>query len=116
MNSLKNAVQLIGRLGNNPENRIFDSGKQMASFSMATNESYKNSEGETIEDTQWHTIIAWGKRAELVAQLLSKGDEVALSGKLTYRSFEQDGQKRFVTEIQLNEFFRISRPEPSDAD
>ena len=94
MNSLRNHVQLIGRLGADPEIKQFDSGKKKASFSMATNDSYKNAEGEKVEETQWHNVVAWGKKADLIEQYLTKGSEVAVSGRLTYRDYESDGQKK----------------------
>ncbi len=108
MNALKNRVQLIGRLGKNPESRTFDSGKMMTTFSLATNESYKNNKGEKVEDTQWHNIVAWGKVAELSNKLLQKGQEVAIEGKLVSRSYEKNGEKKYVTEIVMNEMLLIS--------
>ena len=110
MNVLKNNVQLIGRLGNNPEIKTFDSGKRMATFSLATNDVYKDSGGNRVEDTQWHNIVVWGNKVEVVERYLEKGIEVALSGKLTYRNYEVEGQKRYTTEIKLAEFLMMSRP------
>lgn len=108
MNNLKNKVQLIGNLGMNPEIKNLDSGKKIAKFSIATNESYKNSKGEKINDTQWHNLIAWGKTAEIVEKFLQKGSEVAIEGKLINRNYEdKDGNKRYVTEIQVNELLML---------
>ena len=76
MNNLKNRVQLIGNLGMNPEIKNLESGKKLAKFSIATNESYKNAKGEKIEDTQWHNLIAWGKTADIIEKYLQKGTEV----------------------------------------
>ncbi|MCB0794072.1 MAG: single-stranded DNA-binding protein [Flavobacteriales bacterium] len=105
MNTLKNNVQLIGNLGNDPELRETAQGRKMARMSVATNDSYKNQAGERVTDTQWHTVVAWGKQAEQVAQLLRKGSKLALQGRLVHRSYEgKDGQKRYITEIVLNEF------------
>lgn len=102
---MRNQVRLIGNLGMTPETKNFDGGKTMAKFSLATNETYKNANGERVQETQWHNVIAWGKTAELAAQLLKKGSEVAIEGKLLNRSYEdQKGVKHYVTEIQLNEF------------
>jgi single-strand DNA-binding protein len=102
---MRNQVRLIGNLGMTPEIKNFDGGKTMAKFSLATNESYKNANGERVQETQWHNVVAWGKTAELAAQLLKKGSEVAIEGKLLNRSYEdQKGVKHYVTEIQLNEF------------
>ena len=104
MNALKNKVQLIGNLGNNPEIIQLESGRKLAKFSMATNEVYKNSQGEKVTDTQWHNIVAWGKTAEIVENYLTQGKEVILEGKLTSRSYEtQTGEKRYVTEVVAQE-------------
>jgi len=108
MNNLKNKVQLIGNLGMNPEIKTLESGNKLVKFSIATNESYKNAKGEKIEDTQWHNLIAWGKTADIVEQYLQKGNEVAIEGKLNNRSYEdKDGNKRYVTEIVVNELLML---------
>lgn len=103
MTSLKNNVQLIGRLGNEPEVRTFESGKKMATFSLATNDTYTNAQGEKVEDTQWHNIVVWGKKVDVVESYLKKGYEIAMSGKLINRSYEKDGIKKYITEINMNE-------------
>ncbi len=108
MNTLRNKVQLIGNLGKNPEIITLDSGKKLAKFSIATNESYKNAKGEKITDTQWHNVIAWNKTAEIVEKYLVKGNEVAIEGKLTSRSYEDKaGEKKYVTEIIVNELLML---------
>ena len=108
MNNLKNKVQLIGNLGMNPEIKILESGKKLAKFSIATNESYKNAKGEKVEDTQWHNLIVWGKTANIVEQYLQKGNEVAIEGKLSNRSYDdKDGNKRYITEIVVNELLML---------
>ena len=108
MSTLRNRVQLIGNLGNDPEMITLESGKKLAKFTIATNESYKNSAGEKITDTQWHNIIAWNKTAEIVEQYLEKGKEVAIEGKLTSRSYEdKDGTKKYITEIVCNELLML---------
>ena len=108
MNNLKNKVQLIGNLGMNPEIKILESGKKLAKFSIATNESYKNAKGEKIEDTQWHNLIVWGKTANIVEQYLQKGNEVAIEGKLSHRSYDdKEGNKRYITEIVVNELLML---------
>ncbi|MCB0792430.1 MAG: single-stranded DNA-binding protein [Flavobacteriales bacterium] len=110
MNTLKNNVQLIGNLGNDPEIRETAGGKRMARMSVATNDSYRNQAGERIDDTQWHTVVAWGKQADLVQGMLRKGSHVVLQGRLVHRSFEgRDGQKRFMTEVVMNEFQVMDR-------
>ena len=108
MYALKNKVQLIGNLGNSPEVRTFDGGRKMARFSMATNESYRNAQGERITETQWHNLIAWGKLADIAERFLEKGKEVAVEGKLVNRSYQdREGNKRYITEIQVNELLLL---------
>ena len=108
MSTLRNKVQLIGNLGNAPEIITLESGKKLAKFSLATNENYKNAKGEKVTDTQWHNIVAWNKTAEIIEKYLEKGNEVAIEGKLTYRSYEtKEGDKRYVTEIVCNELLML---------
>ncbi|MRX63683.1 single-stranded DNA-binding protein [Maribacter luteus] len=108
MNALKNKVQLIGNLGNDPEIVNLDGGSKLAKFSIATNETYKNAKGEKVTDTQWHNVVAWGKTAEIVENFLMKGNEVAVEGKLTHRSYEtKEGEKRYITEIRCNELLML---------
>ncbi|MDH5365584.1 MAG: single-stranded DNA-binding protein [Cyclobacteriaceae bacterium] len=108
MNSLKNKVQLIGNLGANPEVLNLESGKKLAKFSIATNESYKNAQGDKVQDTQWHNVVAWEKTAGIVEKYLSKGNEVAIEGKLVNRSYEdKEGNKRYVTEVIVNELVML---------
>lgn len=108
MNSLKNKVQLIGNLGANPEIINLDSGKKLSKFSIATNESYKNTNGDKIQETQWHNIVAWGSTAEIVEKYLIKGMEVAVEGKLVNRSYEdKDGNKRYISEVVISEVLML---------
>jgi len=110
MNTLRNKVQLIGNLGNDPEIINLESGKTLAKFSIATNESYKNAKGEKVTDTQWHNVVAWGKTAEIIEKYITKGKEVAVEGKLTSRSYEtKEGEKRYVTEIVCNELLMLGK-------
>ena len=104
MNNLRNKVQLIGRLGQTPEVKKLDSGKTVANFSLATSDKYKNAKGELIENTEWHNLVAWGKTAEIIEKYVKKGNEIAIEGKLTNRSWEdKDGNKRYATEVLVNE-------------
>ena len=104
MNNLRNRVQLIGHLGMNPEIKTLESGTKLAKFSIATNETYKNTKGEKITDTEWHHVVAWNKTAELAEMFLEKGKEVAIEGKLTTRSWDDEkGVKKYMTEIVCNE-------------
>ena len=110
MNTLRNSVQLIGNLGQKPEIITLESGKKLAKFSLATNESYKNAKGEKQTQTEWHNIIAWGKTADIVEMFLDKGKEIAIKGKLTYNNYEdKDGNKRYSTEIVANEIMMFGK-------
>lgn len=108
MYALKNKVQLIGNLGNAPEVKNTESGKKMARFSIATNESYRNASGEKVTETTWHNLVAWGKVAEIAEKYLNKGSEVAIEGKLINRSYtDKDGNKKYITEVQVNELLLL---------
>lgn len=110
MNALKNKVQLIGNLGQDPEIVNLDNGNKLAKFSIATSESYKNAQGEKVDDTQWHNIVAWGNIATIVENYLVKGKQVALEGKLTHRSYEtKSGEKRYITEVRCNELLLLGK-------
>jgi len=110
MNTLRNKVQLIGNLGNDPEIITLESGKKLAKFSIATNENYKNGQGEKVTDTQWHNIVAWGKTADIVEKYVTKGKEVAIEGKLTSRSYDtKEGEKRYITEVVCNELLLLGK-------
>ena len=103
MNTLKNRVQLIGNVGNDPEIKNLDGGKKLASLSIATNESYTNDKGERVEQTEWHRVTAWGKTAEIIEKYVTKGKEVAIEGKLSHRSYDdKNGEKRYITEIVVS--------------
>lgn len=104
MFALKNKVQLIGHLGNQPDIRTTESGKKLARFSVATNEVYRNAKGEKVTETQWHSLVAWGKVADIAEKFMNKGSEVAIEGKLINRSYtDKEGIKKYITEVQVNE-------------
>lgn len=108
MNNLRNRVQLIGNVGNDPEVRNLDSGSKLAKLSLATNESYRNDKGERVTNTEWHNVVAWNKTAEIIENHVKKGKEVAIDGKLTTRSWEdKDGVKRYTTEVVCNEILLL---------
>ena len=110
MSTLKNKVQLIGHVGNDPEIKSFDGGKKLAKLSIATNESYKNDKGEKVEETQWHSLVAWGKTADIIEKYVVKGKEIAIEGKLTHRSYEdKNGEKRYVTEVVIDELLMLGK-------
>lgn len=109
MANLRNSVQLIGRLGKDPEIKTFDSGRKLATFSIATSETYKNQKGEKVQDTQWHNLIIWGKLADIASKYLKKGSEIAVEGKLVHRMYETaGGEKRYVSEINVNDMVMLS--------
>lgn len=110
MNTLRNKVQLIGHLGANPEVKVFDSGKKKVNLSLATSENYRNASGEKIEQTQWHNLIGWSKIADIAEKYLKKGSEIAVDGKLQYRSYDdKNGEKRYITEIMINELVMLGK-------
>jgi single-strand DNA-binding protein len=107
MNTLRNKVSLIGRLGAAPEVTTFEKGSTLARFTLATNERYKDKAGKWQDNTQWHTINAWGPQAER-AKTLEKGMEILLEGKLVHQSYEsKTGDKKFSTIIEANAFLII---------
>lgn len=110
MNNLRNKVQLIGHLGADPEIKTFDSGKKKVKLSLATSENYKSATGEKIEQTQWHNLIVLGKTADIAEKYLHKGSELAIDGKLSYRSYDdKNGDKKYITEIIVNELMMLGK-------
>ena len=112
MNSLKNSVQLIGNLGRDVELREISNGSKVARFTLATNDYYKNNKGDVIKETQWHSIVAWGKTAELMAKVLRKGSNVVLNGKLVHRTYEdKEGNIKYTSEVKVHEFINMTKVE-----
>lgn len=104
MNALRNKVQLIGNAGKDPEIKTFEGGRKLATISIATSESYTNDKGEKITETQWHNLVAWGKTAEIIEKYVVKGNQFAVEGKLTHRSYDdKNGEKRYVTEVVVSD-------------
>ena len=105
--SLRNKVVLIGHTGKEVETINFEKGMK-ASVSLATTDYYTNAQGEKVEETQWHNLIAFGRTAEIMQKYVTKGKEIAIEGKVTYRSYDgSDGQKRYITEIRVEELVLI---------
>jgi single-strand DNA-binding protein len=105
---MKNRVQLIGRVGQDPEVKTLEGGKKLVSISIATNDYYFKENGEKVEQTEWHRVTAWGKTADIVEKFVVKGKEIAIEGKLSHRSYDdKDGNKRYVTDIIANEVLLI---------
>lgn len=103
-----NKVMLIGNLGSDPELRYTQNGTPVTSFSLATNESYKGKDGNMVEKTEWHRIVAFQHIAETLAQYLKKGRKIYLEGKLQTRSWDdKDGSKKYMTEIVVDTFVFI---------
>ena len=113
MSSL-NKIQLIGRLGKDPEVRHIDSGMTVSNFSIATSESYTNKTGEKVEQTEWHNIVAWGKLAEIIEKWVTKGMLIYIEGKLKTRKWEKDGQTHYATEIFADSMQMLSKSEPKE--
>ena len=107
---MKNLVQLIGHVGQDPEIKNLEAGKKLANISIATNEVYYRENGDKVEKTEWHRVTAWGKVADIIEKYVAKGKEIAIEGKLTHRSYDdKDGNKRYVTEIVANEILLLSK-------
>ena len=110
MNAIVNRVQLIGRLGMDPEMKNFDNGSTLARLSLATDASYKDKSGKKVEETHWHNLVCWNKTAELAQRLLAKGKEVAIDGKLINRSYEDgEGNRRYLTEVRVDQFLLFGK-------
>ena len=110
MNAVKNKVQLIGNLGQDPEIRVFGEGKKVATLRVATSETFRNNEGEKITETQWHTVVAWGNLADIAEKYLIKGIEMVVEGKLINRSYtDKQGMKHCVSEVQANELLILTK-------
>ena len=115
MNALRNSVQLIGNLGQDPELKTLDSGKKIAKFTIATHDAYKNSEGQKIEETMWHNIVVWNGLAETASKYLKKGNEVVVNGRLVYRTYDdKNGVTKYYTEIVLNEIHLLRSSKNGD--
>ena len=107
---MKNRVQLIGRVGQDPEVKTLEGGKKLATITIATNDVYYKENGDKVEKTEWHRVTAWGKTAEIIEKYVTKGKEIAIEGKLTHRSYDdKDGVKRFITEVVANEVLLLGK-------
>jgi len=109
MKNLRNRVQLIGNVGKEPQIKTFESGKTLASFSLATSEQYTDQQGKKVQDTQWHQVIAWGKTANFIENYIDKGNRIAVEGKLIHRSYnDKEGATRYITEVVANEIMMLT--------
>ncbi len=110
MNTLKNSVRLIGFLGSSPEAKVVNNNRNLARVSIATNERYRNNQGEWVTNTQWHNLIFWGKQALFAEKSLTKGSEIAIEGKLVNRQYvDNEGATRHVTEVNVSQVLQINR-------
>ena len=108
MNSLANRVTLIGNLGQDPETKTTETGKKLTHFTLATNDGYKNAEGQRVKETTWHNIVAWNGLADIAGKYLKKGKEVAVEGRIVYRTYEdKKGITKYITEIVLNDLILL---------
>ncbi len=104
MNSMKNRVTLIGNLGRDPETKTLENGKKVTHFTLATNDGYKNADGQKVTETTWHNCVAWNGLADTVSRFLKKGKEVAVEGRIVYRTYEdKKGVSKNITEININD-------------
>ena len=107
---MKNRVQLIGRVGQDPEVKTLEGGKKLATITIAINDVYYKENGDKVEQTEWHRVTAWGKTAEIIEKYVTKGREIGIEGKLTHRSYDdKNGEKRYVTEIVANEVLLLGK-------
>ena len=109
-----NKVILIGNLGRDPEVISFDGGVKKASFSIATTEVYRTRDGQDMEQTEWHNIVMWRGLAEVAEKYLRKGSQIYVEGRIKTRSYEKDGQKRYVTEIECDNLTMLGNRGQSD--
>lgn len=97
-----NKVILIGNLGKDPEVFSFETGVKKVTFSLATTEIYRNKEGQDVEQTEWHNIVVWRSLADIAEKFLRKGSQVYIEGRIRYRTYEKDGQKKYITDIEAD--------------
>lgn len=110
-----NKVILIGNVGNDPEVNYVKEDLPVARFRLATNESYKNKEGQRVDNTEWHNIVVWRGLAKIVEQYVKKGSKLYIEGKITTNQYEKDGQTKYFTEIQAREMKMLDRASESSS-
>jgi single-strand DNA-binding protein len=108
--SMKNKVQLIGQLGQDPELKGLGKGQHLLRLRLATNERYKGQDGEWKSDTQWHAVVVWGKQAEKLAAEVTKGSGLLVEGRLVHRKYEsKTGETRYSTEVVMSEYQLLAK-------
>ena len=110
MNTLRNKVSLIGRIGQNIEMQKVGASKDysLVKVPLATNESYKDKNGQWQDNTQWHNLVIWGKTAERMSNMVTKGQEIMIEGRLVNKQYEKEGEKRYSTDIEVTDFILVS--------
>ncbi|GAB4313368.1 MAG: single-stranded DNA-binding protein [Bacteroidales bacterium] len=108
-----NKVILIGNLGRDPETHTLESGVKKVSFPLATTETYRNRNGERVDHTEWHNIVMWRNLADIAEKYLTKGSPVYIEGRIRTRSYEQEGVKKYITEILADNMTMLSRGDGS---
>jgi single-strand DNA-binding protein len=117
MNSLSNRATLIGNLGHDPETKTIENGQKVTHFTLATKDSYKNADGQRVSETTWHNIVAWNGLADVAGKFLKKGKEVAVEGRIVYRSYEdKKGVTKYITEIVLSDLVLLRNGEKAGKD
>ena len=111
-----NKVILVGRLGKDPEVRYTPGGDMVTSFSIATDEQWKDKSGEKVTKTEWHNIVTFGKLAEICGNYLTKGKLVFIEGKIQTQSWDKDGQKHYKTQIVANNMKMLDGKKAAEAD
>ena len=94
-----NRITIIGNVGKDPETKTLEGGAKVTTFTLATSETWKDKQGNKKEETQWHNIQLWRGLAEVAEQYVKKGTKLLIEGKVTYRSYEKDGETKYFTEI-----------------
>jgi|TARA_Y100000592_G_C5222831_1_gene200208 single-strand DNA-binding protein len=104
MNALKNRVQLIGRMADKVEVKTLESGKKLGKIRLATNETYRNQQGEKVTETTWHNLVIWDKQVDILEKYTDKGSEIGIEGKLSSRNYtDKNGVKKYITEVVVSE-------------
>src|SRR5580692_7028698 len=111
-----NKVMLLGNLGQDPELKMIAGGQAVLNLRLATTETYLDKNNTRQERTDWHTVTVWGKRAEGLAKILSKGSQLFVEGRIQTRSYEKNGEKRYATDIVANNIILTGRRGGGEAD
>lgn len=109
-----NSVQLIGRIGKDPEIHTFESGKKVARLSVCTGRKYTNKDGQEVDNTNWHNVKVIGSAVSIVEKFLSKGTQIGVNGSINYGSYEKNGNTYYYTDIICNQLHLISSKSNSD--